>query len=1001
MERIRARVQSDLATGRHPADPRRLHVLSAVAAATAAASGPALGQLAGQSTVNVWLPWTLALLALLAAAGLGWALRRGVTAEAEARQRAEAGLQQTRSEIRQLFNTAQVGILQTRSMHAILRGNDAMAAILEYPSADELGQIRFPDLFSEFKDYQRLVAQAHEPLRAGETVNAEYPLSRRDGSRVWCALAGKATDTDRPADPEKGVLWVISDISRRHRAEREVQDQLRFREALIDTIPNPIFIKDSEAQYLDCNRAYEQAFGLHRDQLVGRLATETDHLHGSGQEAFQQEDRELLLEGGIRHRELEIRFADGSLRSVLYWKVAFNYSGGRRGGIIGVMVDITELEEARQAAEEATRAKSAFLANMSHEIRTPMNAILGMAHLALNTDLDPVQADYVAKIDSAARALLGLINDILDYSKIEAGRLDIEHTGFEIDEVLQKAADLVEVKLLDKSVELVLYPSSGLPARLVGDPLRLGQVLTNLLSNAVKFTEEGEIVVAVEEIRRDADAVELRFEVRDTGIGMTADESARLFESFSQADSSTTRKYGGTGLGLAICKRLVQLMDGEIEVESEPGEGSTFRFTVRCGLEDERGEGSRWKLDGLAGKRVLLVDDNAAVRAMIAETLERWDIAATVVATAGEAERAMSRSGEAFDVVLMDWTLRSADGLEVVRRWRRSPDVPDAPVVLMIGAYDREQAEKASRGLDLAGYLYKPAGRPALLQALRRALGLEPVGDEGADDAARARRRMAGARVLLAEDNAVNQQVGCELLRQAGIDVSVANNGEEAVAAVSRHRFDAILMDVQMPVMDGLEATRRILDSFDDAPPVIAMTAGAMAEDREQCEAAGMQDFIAKPIEPDALYATLAAWVEPPETEGDDEAAKPESEPGSESLADVLQGFDTENAIRRLGSESLYRGVLGKIHETERDAMQRLRIALDNGNPDEAIRIAHTLKGLGATIGAEALNEHAADLESALRAGEAPAKPLGATETAFDDVMSRLARLPASEDQDA
>ena len=969
-----------------------------LAALTLLVSAPsAMAQQQGLAASGAWIGWAVAVLVTGTALGFAWWGRRRLVAETQSRLRAEADSERTRAELGRLFDTAQVGIVLTRSMHAIVRCNDSMAEIFDYSDRSEFRELRFPDLFFDFTDYQRLVSRAREPLHSGETVTAEYRLSRRDGSELWCSLAAKAMDDSRPADLEKGVLWVISDVNRRLRAERALQDQLDFREALIDTIPNPIFIKDSEAQFLDCNRAYEEAFGVTRRQLHGKIATETEDLHGCDQTAFQQEDRELLRDGGSRHCELQVRFADGSLRSVLYWKVAFNYSSGRLGGIIGVMVDITELEEARQSAEQATRAKSAFLANMSHEIRTPMNAILGMSHLAMNTGLDPVQTDYVTKIDSAARALLGLINDILDFSKIEAGRLDIEQIGFDIDPALRKAAELVEVKLLDKSVELMFYTTPGLPARVVGDPTRLGQVLTNLLSNAVKFTEEGEIVVSVKELDRDAESVELRFEVRDSGIGMTEEETGRLFESFSQADSSTTRKYGGTGLGLAICKRLVELMGGEISVDSEPGRGSTFGFTVRWGIDESSEDGASWNLDGLDGLRVLVVEDHQAARAMIAETLEHWGIKTTVAASAGQARRAVAAQRQSFDVVLMDWTLKSADGLEIVRGWRRSSQLDDAAIVLMIGGYDREQAEKAARGLGLSGYLYKPVARPALLDAIRRALGLERQPEQkAADDQDRLRGDLAGARVLLAEDNAVNQQIACELLRHVGIEVSVANDGEEAVSAVSRHRFDLVLMDVRMPTLDGLEATRRICDSFDDAPPIIAMTAGALDEDYDRCRQAGMKGLVAKPVEPDVLYATLADWITPRQEVGGD--ATLESDSGSESRAldELLPDFDTEAAIGRLGSESLYRGVLGKMYETERDAMQRLRIALDNDDREQAIRIAHTIKGLSATIGAEELRATAENLEMTLRAEEPLSEHLAATERLFNEVFNRIAHLQRS-----
>ena len=551
------------------------------------------------------------------------------------------------------------------------------------------------------------------------------------------------------------LLWnrkLADEIAERHSAEQALEDQLKFREALIDTIPNPLFVMGTDARFIGCNRAYEEAFAISRGRLAGRTLLDVEQLPEADRRADHAEDIELLAEGGARHRELAVRYADGRERQVLYWAAAFDLSDGRRGGLIGVIVDISALKDAQRAAEAATRAKSDFLANMSHEIRTPMNAILGMAHLALATELTPKQRDYLQKIDAAAKALLALVNDILDYSKVEAGRLEMEQTQFDLRELMESQIHLLSNKAEEKGLKLLLRLDPDLPRVLIGDPLRLGQVLTNLTSNAIKFTERGEILVTAERREQFAQHAVLCFTVRDTGIGMTEAQRARLFQSFSQADSSTTRKYGGTGLGLAICKRLAELMGGEIGVDSTPGHGSTFWFTARFGVP---------------------VDQPAC------------------------SSVPPNRIGEVFGAA-----------------------PPDAG--------------------DLA-----PAGTQAVSKPLPR-----------------------GAHVLLVEDNEINQQVAQEILENAGLRVGLAANGRDAVERLKSEDFDAVLMDIQMPVLDGLSATRQIRALPDKTRlPIIAITAHAMVGDRQRCLDAGMDDLVTKPVHPPELLATLARWIAPDEGE--------------------------------------------------------------------------------------------------------------------------------------
>jgi len=475
-----------------------------------------------------------------------------------------------------------------------------------------------------------------------------------------------------------------------------------------------------------------------------------------------------------------------------------------------------ELHLAKQAAESATKAKSDFLANMSHEIRTPMNAVIGMAHLALRTKLTPKQEDYLRKIQRSANSLLGIINDILDFSKIEAGKLHMESVDFGLDEVLDNVSTVVGVKAQEKKLEFLMDTAPDVPMALAGDPLRLGQVLTNLCNNAVKFTEAGEIVLATELVEKGAQWVILRFSVRDTGIGITAEQQQKLFEAFTQADTSTTRKFGGTGLGLTISRHLVNMMQGDIRVESESGRGSKFTFTAKFGLVGKVTDRNLAPSRELRGMRVLVVDDNASSREILQTLLESMSFEVSTAASAEEgiAELVKAAKGRPYQLVVMDWKMPGMDGLNASAIIHRHTDIPIKPKIIIVTAYGREELVLRSEKIGVDGFLLKPVSQSVLFDAIMVAFGKEMPefkreARNGAD-AAQEFVNIRGARVLLAEDNAINQQVAQEILENAGLAVDIANNGKEALEMVKGRTYDAVLMDIQMPEMNGFEATREI-----------------------------------------------------------------------------------------------------------------------------------------------------------------------------------------------
>jgi two-component system, sensor histidine kinase and response regulator len=689
---------------------------------------------------------------------------------------------------------------------------------------------------------------------------------------------------------------------------------------------------------------------------------------------------------------------------------------GKPVDMYGVTQDITAFKQleadlvgARERAEEATQMKSMFLANMSHEIRTPMNAIIGLSHLALKTELTPKQRDYVSKIHNAGTSLLAVINDILDFSKIEAGRLDIESVPFTLDQVMQQVAVVTGEKAHEKGLEFLVDVPAGIPQNLLGDPLRLGQVLTNLVNNAVKFTARGEVRVRAELLERTGEKAKLRFFVHDTGIGMTPEQVAKLFQPFTQADMSTTRKHGGTGLGLTISRRLVELMGGNIWLESEAGKGSTFIFTAWFGLGAAVGHVVPARLASL---RALVADDNPAAREVLTDALAGVVGQVDAVGGGAEAVAAVKQQDAAgpYDVVFMDWKMPGMDGLQATRAIKRDAALRRPPAVVMVTAFGREEVREEAERLSIDGFLIKPVTKSMLVDTLITLFG--PAGGEtaGATSAAEERGvRLDGMRVLLVEDNEINQQVAVELMEGVGVAVDVAGNGREAVekleAAGDAVPYDVVLMDIQMPEMDGFQAAARIRSQPRTARlPIVAMTAHATVEERQQCVAAGMNDHVSKPIDPSALYDALARFRPDPDSAARGAPLRVEPQIGStlrgDALAADLSGdlpateeLDAAQGLRRVaGNRALYLRLLRQFVAEQADAAEKVRASLERRDGKAAVHVAHTVKGVAGNLAAGPVQAAAGALEKALRDGVAPAQ-VEALRARLGEALDRLASV--------
>ncbi len=936
----------------------------------------------------------------------------GVMQDITLKKITEEKIKENEAQLKTLVNTIPGTVFQCllNKDRTTLFISEEVEKLTGYPASDfTQNKIRTFESLIHPDDFEMLNKIVSKAIDNHESYTVEYRIFDSTGGVRYLFEKGQA-EYDSEGNPVilDGTIIDITDLKNTQKelknakeqaeaALKEVQEKSRTSKVFMDA-SDPIIIEDLNGNIVDLNYETENAYKFKREDLIGKpiKTLVPPEFHSQAEELLERCKR------GEKVRNIEgVRWdCDKNNIPVLLTLSQLKDESGKTVAIATIAKDITsqkkveaELEEERQNlerkvrerteelsiaqhnAEAATIAKSQFLATMSHEIRTPMNAIIGLSNLALKTKLNPKQFDYLVKIDRSAQLLLGIINDILDFSKIEAGKLDIEQINFDLDQVLGTVSNLISQRAMEKGLEFAIYIDKKVPLFLIGDPLRIGQIITNFCSNAVKFTEKGEVVISVDVVRRVKDKVILKFGVRDTGIGLSVDQQKKMFKSFSQADQSTTRKYGGTGLGLAISKKLAELMKGEVWLDSELGLGSTFYFTAELGVQKDHENKEYTPAIDLRGMKVLICDDNATAREILTEALETFSFNVTAVES-GEAAIGLlvKHKKDPYKLVLMDWKMPKMNGIEASRIIKQDKKIK-TPMIIMVSAFGREEIVEQAEKIGVNAFLNKPVTYSMLFDTIMDVFGKEArtkrhkfeTGSKYQNNL----EKIRGANILLTEDNEINQQVATELLEDVGFNVDIANNGQESINIIKAQgatcKYQLVLMDLQMPVLDGFEATKviRTLKGSKELP-IIAMTADAMMGIKEKCLSIGMQDFVTKPIDPDELFGALVKWVKP----GNKPFAKHKSAI-KEKDADIdipdIPGLSITDALKRMNNKKqLYLNVLEKFYNNNQNIVFEVKTAIDKEDYDTARRLIHTLKSVSGSVGANRLHEQTIIVEESL-----------------------------------
>ncbi len=868
--------------------------------------------------------------------------------------------------------------LCNRRYEDIVRGNSD--SLVGRHVADVLG-----------RDALKAIQPHIDRVLSGEPVCYQASMDYRFGEGQFVEVDYLPDVND--AGKVSGFAVLVRNVTKQKQAEEALLAQRDLLATLINSVPDVVVLKDGEGRWLLANNAAIGLFGLHPEGYLDRL--ESDLLDSEQSRFFRDgvDDQDVWQSGALVQTEVCQNRMGGRAGHYNLVKVPLFNDDGSRRYLIVVGRDVTELQQ-------AALAKSEFLANVSHEIRTPMNAILGYSRLARQMGDPDKLRDFLDRIALSSDLLLRLINDVLDYSKIDAGKLVVEKIPFNLRELVEESVWLMAEQADAKGLELILHCAGDVPMHLIGDPLHLRQALINLLSNAIKFTNRGSVGLTVDSLGEDDGRAVLRFRVTDTGIGIPAEKIGELFEPFTQADSSHTRRYGGTGLGLAITRQLVRLMGGELSLDSRPAEGSEFRIRLPLERDPEAGEDDFPLKADMTGRRVLLVEDNDQARAAVKELMERISLRVTAVGSGEEAISAVTGAAQApFDLLVLDWQMPDVNGDELLGVIRLDGSYAETPVLMMINTRGRETMQQAGGELPVT-LLDKPVTLSSLLRSLCMLYGHDCGRSRELErdwpPNGRVLERVSGSSVLLVEDISINQQVMQEYLERCRVSVMVAENGREALEQVRSHTFDLVLMDVQMPEMDGFQATRAIRADgrFDDLP-IVALTAHAMEGDREACLAAGMNDFLSKPVEPEALLQVLLRWIESGQPDRDfmEDTAMDDKEDGS-GLPEALPGIDLENAMRKLsGDAGILRQLLVRFHQEYEPITDEVLRLLDSGDLTGARELLHKLKGASGVLDATRVYRSAHALGEVLREGRVESAMVSELRGAMDEVMDSLAVL--------